>query len=71
MSRNKQRVQVEPIPPHIEKLLKKNPALANAARYGVDIALLLDNIRRPVSERIRRHQAALNAIKKLRNARPL
>ncbi|MGD0077139.1 MAG: hypothetical protein ABSB91_00775 [Sedimentisphaerales bacterium] len=71
MSRNKQRVQVEPIPSHIEKLLKKNPALVRAARYGVDIALLLDNLRRPVSERIRRHQAALNAIKKLRNARPL
>jgi len=58
----------ENIPPHIESLLKKFPALAEAARYGVDIGLLLDNLNRPVSQRIRRHQAALNAMNQLRNA---
>ncbi|MBN2018940.1 MAG: hypothetical protein JW749_01805 [Sedimentisphaerales bacterium] len=56
---------------HIEALLKKYPALAEAARYGVDIGLLLDNLRRPVSERIHRHQAALNAMNQLRKAGPV
>jgi hypothetical protein len=68
MDRNKQREPVGHIPPHIVQLLKKSPALAKAARYGVDIPLLLDNLRRPVSERIRRHQSILNSINKLRNA---
>jgi hypothetical protein len=71
MSRNKQVTPDEPRPPHIAQLIRKYPALTRAARYGVDIGLLLDNLRRPISERIRRNQAALNAIKKLRNARLL
>jgi hypothetical protein len=71
MGRNKQRDLVEALPPHIAQLLKKSPAMAKAARYGVDIALLLDNLKRSMAQRIHRHQMALNAIKKLRNARPL
>jgi hypothetical protein len=62
---------VETLPPHIRALLKECPALEQAARYGVDIPLLLDNLRRPVSERIRRHQAALNAMNKLRKTKPV
>ena len=59
------------MPPHIEAMLKQYPALAEAARYGVDISLLLSNLRLSVSERIRRHQAALNAITSIRNAKNL
>lgn len=62
---------VDTMPPHIEAMLKDNPALAEAARYGVDIPQLLDNLKRPISERLRRHQAALNAMLKLRKARLL
>jgi hypothetical protein len=62
---------VETEPAYIKAILKKYPAMAEAARYGVDIGLLLDNLQRPVSERIRRHQAALNAMNKMRNAKLL
>jgi hypothetical protein len=71
MTEKKSKKSVESLPPHIKAILKENPALADAARYGVDVGLLLDNLRRPVSERIRRNQASLNAIKKMRNARLL
>jgi hypothetical protein len=69
MTQNKQQNSVETMPPEIAAMLKECPALAEAARYGVDIPMLLDNLNRPISERIRRHQAALNAMNKLRNAR--
>jgi hypothetical protein len=62
---------VEDMPQDIEGLLKRYPALADAARYGVDIPLLLSNLRLSVSQRIRRHQAALNAINSIRNAKNL
>jgi hypothetical protein len=62
---------IEEQPPHIMALLKKYPAMAEAAKYGVDIALLLDNLKRPVSQRIRRNQEALNAMDKLRKAKLL
>ena len=71
MAEKKSMKSVETEPPHIKSLLKKYPALAKAARYGVDIGLLLDNLKRPVSERIHRHQAALNAMNKLKKAKPL
>ncbi len=71
MAENKSMKFVETIPPHIKALFKKYPSLAKAARYGIDIGQLLDNLKHPVSERIRRHQAALNAMNRLRNARPL
>lgn len=71
MTLKKQQNYAEAMPPEIAAMLKHYPALAEAARYGVDIPLLLDNLKRPVSERIARHQAALNAMKKMRNARLL
>jgi hypothetical protein len=54
------------MPPHIKAMFEECPALAEAARYGVDIPLLLDNLNRPISERIRRLQAASDAIQCLR-----
>jgi hypothetical protein len=70
MAEKKSKKPVEAESPHIKALLKNNPALAEASRYGVDIGLLLDNLKQPISERIRRNQAALNAMNKLRNAKP-
>ena len=42
------------------------PELAFAVDYGVDIQALIVNLNRPVTERIRRHQIALDTFKKLR-----
>ncbi len=40
-----------------------------AIDYGIDISMLSDNIKRTVAERIRRHQMALAAVERLRQAR--
>ena len=48
--------------------LKTFPALAAARDYGIDIQMLLDNLNRSVSERIRRHNIALQTIKKLQKS---
>jgi hypothetical protein len=40
-----------------------------AADYGIDVSLLIDNIKRTPAERIRRHQIALNTTNKLRKAK--
>jgi peroxiredoxin len=47
------------------------PETAFAVNYGVDIQALIDNLKRPVAERIRRHQIALDTFQKLRNAKKL
>ncbi len=51
--------------------IDETPELAAARDYGVDVAALLANLDRPVAERIRRHQIALDTFNKLRNARKL
>jgi hypothetical protein len=42
-----------------------------AIDYGIDISMLIDNLKRTPTERIRRHQAALETIEKLRKAKRL
>ena len=42
--------------------------LKAAIDYGIDISMLLENLKRTPAERIRRHQIALNTVKKLRKA---
>ena len=42
------------------------PEIQAAVDYGIDIHQLMDNLKRTPAERIRRHQMALNAVKKLR-----
>ena len=42
-----------------------------AVDYGIDVSMLIDNIHRSYSERITRHQIALNTAEKLRGARRL
>ena len=42
-----------------------------AIDYGIDVSMLVDNIRRSYSERIIRHQIALNTAEKLKGARRL
>jgi hypothetical protein len=42
-----------------------------AIDYGIDVQALSDNLQRSVTERIKRHQIALNTAEKLRKARRL
>lgn len=42
-----------------------------AIDHGIDVSMLADNLRRSVAERLRRHQIALNTVKKLRKAKRL
>jgi hypothetical protein len=48
----------------VSDLIKRIPELAQARDYGVDIPMLLANLNRPVIERIRRHQIALDTFEK-------
>lgn len=63
-----QQGQNESLPLHIEAMLKDCPALAEAARYGVDIPLLLGNLKLSVTERIQQLQAAADLAEELRKA---
>jgi len=42
-----------------------------AVRYGIDVSMLIENVKRSPAERIRRHQIALNTAEKLRSGRHL
>ena len=43
-------------------------AWQRAEAYGIDVSLLEANLRRPVAERLRRHDAALRSMLALREA---
>ena len=51
------------------KTLQQADEIQAAIDYGIDIAMLIDNINRDVCDRIRRHQIALNTAEKLRKAK--
>jgi hypothetical protein len=55
----------------IDELARQFPEVAAARDYGIDIQMLLDNLERPVEERIRRHQIALDTFRMLREAEKL
>jgi hypothetical protein len=46
-------------------------AIQAAADYGIDISMLIDNLKRTPEERIGRHQIALNTVKLLRKAKAI
>ena len=52
------------------KSVKKDPIRA-AIDYGIDVPALIDNIGRSFSERIKRHQIALNTVEKLQKVKEL
>ena len=49
----------------LEQRIAACPKLRRAQLEGLDLHLLWDNLQRPVSEQIRRHQSALDTINKL------
>jgi hypothetical protein len=52
-----------------DELVEQYPYLEEACNFGIDIQMLIDNADRTPAERIRRHQAALNAFNMIRGAR--
>jgi hypothetical protein len=52
------------------KSVQTDPVRA-AADYGIDVPALIDNAGRSCTERIKRHQIALNTAELLRKAREL
>jgi hypothetical protein len=44
-------------------------AIQEAIDYGIDIAALRDNLALPPAERLRRHQIALDRVRRLQKAR--
>ncbi len=55
----------------IKAIAAKHPEIAEAIEFGVDINMLIDNLKRPVAERIKRLQNALDTLNKLQNAKKL
>jgi len=55
---------------HRNKSRRSDP-LKVATDYGIDVSMLADNLQRSVTDRIRRHQIALNTAEKLRKAKRL
>lgn len=53
----------------IPKRKQKSNPIQKAIDYGIDISMLIDNIKRTPTERVRRHQMALGAVEKLRKAK--
>lgn len=43
--------------------------ISKAIDYGIDVSMLIDNLKRTPAERIRRHQIALNTVEKLKKAK--
>jgi len=43
--------------------------IQKAIDYGIDIKMLKANLKRTVAERIRRHQAALDLVRRLQKAK--
>lgn len=47
---------------------EQEDALRAAREYGIDVAMLIDNLKRSPAERIRRHQIALETMETLQQA---
>jgi hypothetical protein len=50
-----------------EKLIQACPALKEARQQGVDVYMLLDNLKRTPAERLARHRIALQTLQKFQN----
>ena len=51
--------------------LRQADEIRAAIDYGIDIEMLIANLKRSPAERIRRHQIALNTAKMLAKAKPI
>jgi hypothetical protein len=55
----------------LKKRKKQPDAIQRAIDYGIDIEMLKDNLKRSVTERIKRHQAALNLVRLFQKAKKI
>jgi hypothetical protein len=53
------------------KKKKQKDEIQRAIDFGIDIQMLKDNLKRSVTERIERHQAALNLVHLFQKAKKL
>lgn len=53
----------------VGKTLQQQDEIQAAIGYGIDIGALIDNLKRTPSERVRRHQVALDTVKMLQKAK--
>lgn len=65
--------RMDPKPKQRAGQTHREPAdpVREATEYGIDIAMLRDNLALTVAERLRRHDLALATVEMLRKARPL
>jgi hypothetical protein len=54
---------------NLDNEILQEPEIQAAIDYGIDISMLIENLKLSCAERIRRHQIALNTIDKLRKAK--
>jgi hypothetical protein len=50
---------------------EQEDAVRAAREYGIDVAMLIDNLKRSPTERIRRHQIALETMEALQQAQQI
>ncbi len=55
----------------LEWFINESPELAEARENGIDLWALWANLHRSVDERLRRHQIALDTMRKLQKAKKL
>jgi hypothetical protein len=55
----------------LEWFLNENPELAEAREAGVDVWALWANLQRSPEERLRRHQIAMDLMRKLRKVKKI
>ena len=54
-----------------KKRKKRQDAIQRAIDYGIDLQMLKDNLKRSVTKRLQRHQAALNLVRLLQKAKKI
>lgn len=55
----------------IKRQAQQSDPFQEAIDYGIDVQMLIDNLKRTPSQRVRRHQIALDTVKMLQKARRL
>jgi hypothetical protein len=55
----------------LKKRKKQQNEIQRAIDYGIDIQMLKDNLKRSATERIERHQAALNLVRLFQKAKKI
>jgi hypothetical protein len=55
----------------LKKRKNQQNEIQKAVNFGIDIEMLKENLKRSVTERIKRHQAALNLVRLFQKAKKI